>query len=108
MATITWTGAGHDGLFNDALNWSSNPTLPGSNDDVVIAPGTSTTITSPSSLTINSISLNDEVTLTVDSGTSFAATNGTNGSGIAGTLDIANASALFLGATVVNSGTINE
>jgi hypothetical protein len=105
MTTITWTGNAHDGFFNNGNNWSPT-SVPSTTDDVIIAPGTVTTITSPSAATIHSISLNANTTLIVSTG-NFSVTAGTNGSGIAGTIDVSNNQNLSLGGGVVNSGIIN-
>lgn len=38
-ADVTWTGLGDGISWNNAANWSSEPNLPGPDDDVVIGPG---------------------------------------------------------------------
>ena len=42
-ATVMWVGGSGD--WNTATNWSSNPSLPGTNDNVVIGAGASITVT---------------------------------------------------------------
>ncbi|MGH7131661.1 MAG: GC-type dockerin domain-anchored protein [Phycisphaerales bacterium] len=37
--SVTWTGLGDGVSWNNAANWSSAPSLPGLDDDVVIGPG---------------------------------------------------------------------
>src|SRR4051812_49304168 len=91
MASITWTGASST-HFNDAGNWS--PALPTSGDDVIIAPASPVSIDSPVSFTINSLSTNANVTLTINASTTFTDTNGTNGAGNAGVINVANGAVL--------------
>src|ERR1019366_8269919 len=53
-ATVTWIGPSGD--WNTAANWSSSPSLPGPNDNVVIGAGPSITVTHSSGThTVNSI-----------------------------------------------------
>jgi len=106
MAVIHWVG-GSSTQFNNPANWSP-PQVPGAADDVVIDLAGGVVINSPVTTTINSLSLIATATLTVAGGTSFNVTDGTNGSGIAGTLVIPNNAELEIGGTIVNSGTILE
>jgi hypothetical protein len=110
MATITWTGAAHDGLFSDANNWAGN-TLPGTADVAIIAPGVATTITSGTagSPSVSQFSMTSNVTLDINAFTGFTAIAGTTGSGIAGTVNIANNAGLSLNgiSTIAGTGTIN-
>ncbi len=108
MTTITWTGAASDGLFSDPNNWQGN-TLPGTADVAIIAPGSATTITSGTAgnPSVSAFSMNAHVTLDINQFTGFTALNGTTGSGIAGTINIANSAGLSLFGTSTNSGTIN-
>jgi hypothetical protein len=106
MATITWTGQAHDGLFSDANNWAGN-ILPGTADVAIIAPGTATTVTSSTNTGVGQLAIAANVTFDLNSFTGFSLVNGTNGSGIAGTVNIANGAVLNLDGVVTNSGTIN-
>lgn len=44
LSVVTWTGGGDATSWSDARNWSSNPLLPGTADDVAINAGTNTTV----------------------------------------------------------------
>ncbi len=63
-ATVTWTGLGDGASWTDAMNWDSDPALPGAGDDVVIdLAGSNTINTGAGTKTINSFSLEGSNTL---------------------------------------------
>jgi hypothetical protein len=81
--SVTWTGNAGDHNWANPVNWSSNPSLPGANDDVTISTG-SGTITIPSG-TYNVHSLNDSTNaLSLASGATLTFTNSASPASILG------------------------
>ncbi len=79
LSTVTWTGGGgSNNAWSDPANWSSNPSLPSTGDDVIIGiAGASVTLTD--SVTINSLQLQRGATLSDQGGMTVA--NGLTNSG---------------------------
>jgi len=39
LSSVVWTGGGSNHAWSNPANWSSNPSLPGPDDDISIGPG---------------------------------------------------------------------
>ncbi|MDX2116970.1 MAG: hypothetical protein SFY96_02180 [Planctomycetota bacterium] len=68
-AVVTWTGLGtgsNAGLWSSPLNWSSNPSLPGVNDDVVIPSGFTGITLNAGVQSVRSVTVNAPITLVFD------------------------------------------
>jgi fibronectin-binding autotransporter adhesin len=95
-ATVTWTGLGsgsNAGKWSSPLNWSSNPSLPGVNDDVVIPAGFSGIQLNAGVQSIRSITCSSPVelvfdTLSVSAPSVFHAAVTLNGATLTGAGDI--------------------
>src|SRR5262245_6555177 len=55
LSTVTWTGTAGDGNWDTPGNWSSNPSLPGSMDDVSIPASVTITHSAGNGDTVHSI-----------------------------------------------------
>ena len=72
LSTVSWTGGGHDNLWNDAKNWNTD-TVPTASSDVVInVSGTSPTIHYSGGQSIHSLTSN--ASISIDSGSLTDAT----------------------------------
>ena len=79
LSTVTWTGGGgSNNAWSDPANWSSNPSLPSTGDDVIIGIA-GASVTSTDSVTINSLQLQRGATLSDQGGMTVA--NGLTNSG---------------------------
>ncbi len=104
MAQIHWTHKGN-GNWTTASDWSSG-TVPGASDDVFIGVS-GVTVTSDSSVTVNSIGTNTHSTLDISGMSTFTAINGTGSSENLGTIRIFGDSTLDISAgTFTNYGAV--
>ena len=72
LSTVSWTGGGHDNLWNDAKNWNTD-TVPTASSDVAInVSGTSPTIHYSGGQSIHSLTSN--ASISIDSGSLTDAT----------------------------------
>src|SRR5262249_54290425 len=95
---------GIDGNFNTAIDWSTG-TVPTANDDVVISPTGTYTVTVSTNHTIRSLSTASGATVAVTA-RNFTITHGTGAGASFGTIDIGNVAALTCGGTFNNRGKI--
>ena len=68
QAAVNWTGA--TGFWDTAVNWDSNPLLPGAADNVTInVAGIQTvTVRSPNNFTVNSVNVSGDEVLAITGG----------------------------------------
>ena len=101
---VSWVA--DDGLWQTAANWSSNPTLPGSADDVTIdRPGTITVTLSAGNPMIRSISSQEN--LVIGGGTALTLAIGAGGGQIHGALTVSPGARLMAGGGVLQAnGTV--
>jgi hypothetical protein len=105
MTAIHWNTA-TSGNFNTGSNWIGN-SVPGSGDDAIIdATGSTYTVTSSQSNTVNDIRTVSVATLDITNGT-FTATAGTGAGANAGTIIAENNTFFDVAGTVNNSGAID-
>jgi hypothetical protein len=105
MAIVHWINSA-GGSWQTGSNWSSG-SAPATTDDVIIDAAGTYTVTVTQAVTVNS--LQTIATVTVDvTGTSLTLTAGTGTGANAGTIIDDNASTLYVGGTINNSGTIKE
>jgi len=64
---ITWIGT--SGLWSDAANWSSNPAVPASSDNVSISPASASNITIDGNYAVNDITIGTNATISLGSNT---------------------------------------
>ena len=98
LSTVSWTGGGGDNLWSDAKNWSSNPNLPDTADDVIL--GSGATVMSTDSVTINSLQVQTGASLSDEGGMTI-----NNGLTNSGALDLASAN-LTVSGGLTNHGTL--
>ena len=67
LLTVSWTGNGNDGLWDDASNWSGMA-VPGVHDDVMIGSTGNPTVTISDSEDVHSISVASGATLSLSTG----------------------------------------
>jgi len=112
-ATVTWTGGGtgsNAGKWSSPLNWSSNPSLPGVNDDVVIPAGFSGIQLNAGVQSVRSITCSSPVelvfdTLSVSAPSVFHAAVTLNGAVLTGGGDITiNANSTWLKGKMTGTG----
>jgi hypothetical protein len=103
-ATVSWILDG-DGNWNSASNWSSNPSLPGPSDDVVISQPGFDTITLSSIQGVNSLNCDETLQIAVGSQLSLASDSQINGS-LSMSSTLANAGTLTIGGTFSWNGSL--
>ena len=104
MSAIHWLNP-LSGNFTHAADWSGGK-VPGASDDAILdAVGSSFTVTSASSQTVNSLRLAANATLSITGGT-FDALAGTGAGANAGVILVGANDTLSLGGVVTNSGAI--
>jgi hypothetical protein len=102
MAEITWTGTVSDD-FNTADNWNPQ-SVPGMADDAVI--GITAAVATFATDMVNSLAMVATASLSINGG-EFIILDGSGATGLAGTIDVNNATALSLTGVFTNSGTVN-
>src|SRR5688500_6909827 len=97
---VSWVAG--DGLWQTPANWSSNPTLRGSSDDVTIdRPGTITVTLASGNPTIRSISSQEN--LVIGGGTALTLAIGAGGGQIHGALTVSRGARLIAGGGVLQA-----
>jgi hypothetical protein len=104
MSQIHWLNA-VNGSFTNAADWSGGAVPSASDDAILDAPGSSFTVSSGGSQTVESVQLISNATLSLTGGT-FTARKGTGAGANAGVILVGAGAAFDVGGTVSNSGTI--
>ncbi len=74
LSLVSWTGGGDGVNWTDPANWSSNPSLPGSSDDVTIGVPANPTIQLSSAQSIHSLSSGELLSLNLGATLAVATT----------------------------------
>jgi hypothetical protein len=112
-ATVTWTGLGtgsNAGKWSSPLNWSSNPSVPGVNDDVIIPAGFSGIQLNANDQVVRSVTCSSPIdlnfkSLSVSAPSVFHAAVTMSGAELTGTGDITfNANSTWLKGRLTGTG----
>ena len=103
LTADTWTGGANDGLWATAGNWSNG--VPTSYEDIFIATsGVDVTLSSNNTLYLNSLTIGDGATLTINGGGDLATEAASSNSG---TIEISGSGTTFGFDMGTNSGTLS-
>ena len=97
---------GKGGVFNSGPNWSAG-TAPVSSQEAVVSVAGAYIVSATSAATVAALDIGDKsATLSIRSGATFAATDGTGNGANLGNVTVASGATLRLGGAIDNSGTI--